>query len=194
MKKIMMISQPMKGLSEEEITESRNVGIAFAKQHGFQIADTHFKEEWKNKDSDNLSDVKNIPLHFLTKSLTKMAKCDAIYFAKGYSKARGCLAEHHIADAYNLKIYYEDPLEELSTNVLIADLNDGSLRAELCTDPDYPGIDIEYIAHDDTGESTRPRVLIEQPINPNTNNQDELRVLIWSDPKSEDYTNEVVFK
>ncbi len=64
----------------------------------------------------------------------------------------------------------------------------GYLKATVCPDPDYPGIDVEYIADNDKGEElSRPRVLIEYPID------GDLRALIWNDPTDEDYTKEIVF-
>ncbi len=65
----------------------------------------------------------------------------------------------------------------------------GYLAATICPDPDYPGIDVEYVADNDTGEDlSRPRVLIEYPIDGN------LRALIWNNPKDEDYAEEIILK
>lgn len=65
-------------------------------------------------------------------------------------------------------------------------VKNGYLRATPSPDPNYPGIDIEYISDNDTGQHmSRPRVLVEYPEN------DTLRALIWNDPQSEDYTKEI---
>lgn len=66
----------------------------------------------------------------------------------------------------------------------------GVLVAETTKDPDYPGIDIEYIPDDESEIplSTRPRILVERPID-----GEQLRTLIWSDPAKEDYTEEITF-
>ena len=64
----------------------------------------------------------------------------------------------------------------------------GYLYATISGDEDYPGICVEFVADDDTGESaSRPTVLVEKPTG------DELRVLIWSDEDDEDYTTEIKF-
>ena len=69
---------------------------------------------------------------------------------------------------------------------LVVKLNGGHLVATISTDPDYPGIDIEYVSDKDNGENlSRPRVLVEWP------HDDVLRALIWSNPSSEDYTEEI---
>lgn len=71
-------------------------------------------------------------------------------------------------------------------NELIVKVNGGHLVATISQDPDYPGIDIEYIADKDNGENlSRPRVLVEWP------NDDTLRALIWNNPNDEDYTKEI---
>ena len=64
----------------------------------------------------------------------------------------------------------------------------GYIRANASTDPDYPGIDVEFVS-DDYNEETlsRPRVLFEKPTD------DKLRVLIWDDSGNEDYTKEILF-
>jgi len=62
----------------------------------------------------------------------------------------------------------------------------GYLVATVSADPDYPGIDVEYISEDDNGERlSRPRVLVECPP------EGALRALIWNNPHSEDYEEEV---
>ena len=62
----------------------------------------------------------------------------------------------------------------------------GYIVATVSNDPNYPGIDVEYIAHNDHGQMmSRPRVLIEYP------EDDTLRALIWNDSNSEDYTEEI---
>lgn len=64
----------------------------------------------------------------------------------------------------------------------------GYIRANASSDPDYPGIDVEFVSDNDVGETlSRPRVLIEKPVD------DNLRALIWDDADNEDYTKEIVF-
>lgn len=105
--KKLMISQPMGGKSEEEITATRERGIAYAEQHGFEFVNTRFTDEWYSKEGMEERGVVNVPLCFLAKSLENMSKCHAAYFAKGWESARGCKAEHDIAKAYGVEIIYE---------------------------------------------------------------------------------------
>lgn len=64
----------------------------------------------------------------------------------------------------------------------------GYIRANTSADPDYPGIDIEFVADKvDENSLSRPRVLFEYP------EHGKLRLLIWSDKNNEDYTQEIIF-
>ena len=67
-------------------------------------------------------------------------------------------------------------------------VNGGELIATETHDPEYPGIDIEFISSNDNGSDlSRPRVLFERP------KDGKLRVLIWADKDNEDYTHKVEF-
>ncbi len=70
-------------------------------------------------------------------------------------------------------------------------IKDGYLDIRVSQDPEYPGLDVEYISNnEDKGNSlkTRPRVLIECPKDTNV-----LRALIWGNPDNEDYSDSVDF-
>lgn len=63
----------------------------------------------------------------------------------------------------------------------------GYLLATANYDPDYPGIDVEFVPDMPAGEETLslPRVLMEKPSN------GCLRALVWENPQSEDFTKEI---
>lgn len=68
-------------------------------------------------------------------------------------------------------------------------VKDGYLKATTSEDPNFPGIDIEYIPEEiDELSISDPRILIEKPVDSN-----ELRALIWNDSQDEDYTDKIVF-
>ena len=74
--------------------------------------------------------------------------------------------------------------------VLEVRLSNGVLRATPSCDSNYPGIDVEFIADDDTGaDASRPRILIEKPID-----EEHVRALIWHNKESEDYSTEIIFE
>lgn len=75
-------------------------------------------------------------------------------------------------------------------NKVVVRIDDGYLIATEAQDPDYPGIDIEFVADSENGEHfSRPRVLFEKPAE-----DGELRVLVWTDRNSEDYSEEITFE
>lgn len=80
--------------------------------------------------------------------------------------------------------------ESLNTvDTLKINVAGGRLEATVMHDSDYPGIDVEYIPNcDKPCGMFNPRVLVEFP------KDDQLRALIWDDPKSEDYTKEIIFQ
>ncbi len=103
-----MLSQPMAGKTEEEITATRERAIAALEARGYEVVNTLFTDKWYSKESMEKRGVVNIPLCFLAKSLESMSLCHAAYFCKGWEHARGCRIEHEAAKAYGLEIIYED--------------------------------------------------------------------------------------
>lgn len=102
--KTAMISQPMKGLTDEEIKITRNKAIEKLKEKGYNIVHTFFTDEWNKEEQEAI----NKPVFYLAKSISKMSSCNAVYFCNGWENARGCKIEHEIAKAYNIDIFYEE--------------------------------------------------------------------------------------
>lgn len=102
-----MISQPMNGLTNEQIVNTRNKALSALSAAGYEVVNTLFTDEWYSKESMEGRGVVQIPLCFLAKSLENMSLCHAAYFCKGWENARGCKIEHEVALAYGLEIIYE---------------------------------------------------------------------------------------
>ena len=77
-------------------------------------------------------------------------------------------------------------MKELRVNV-----KGGYIRATVSEDPDYPGIDVEFVPNDYNGTTTNPRVLVEQPVD---SKDIQCRALIWADKNEEDFTKEIEWK
>lgn len=93
MKKLkIMISQPMKGKTEEQIRSERAELVKKLEEKGHEVVDTIFAEETPEGDAR---------LYYLAKSIEAMSKVDAVVFMPGWEKARGCQIEHEIAVKYN---------------------------------------------------------------------------------------------
>ena len=103
-----MISQPMNGKTDEEIVATRERAIKELEAAGYEVVNTLFTDEWYSSENMKNRGVENIPLCVLAKSLENMSLCNAVYFCKGWDKARGCKIEHDAAVAYGLDIIYEE--------------------------------------------------------------------------------------
>ena len=102
-----MLSQPMAGKTDEEIVATREKAMATLKEKGYEVVNTLFTDDWYSNEQMQKRGVVQIPLCFLAKSLEYMSLCHAVYFCKGWEKARGCKIEHDAAIAYGLEIIYE---------------------------------------------------------------------------------------
>lgn len=96
MKKL-FISQPMQGLSGEEILKAREQIKQRAEKvigEPVKLIDS-FIEEYPQK-------VKSMPVWYLGKSIQFLSQADIAYFGKGWRNARGCKIEHEIAKEYGI--------------------------------------------------------------------------------------------
>lgn len=97
MKKL-FISQPMRGLTDEEILKAREIAINEVSEklgEEVEVIDSFF---------ENTPDVKTIPLWYLGKSLQLLSEADISYFGKGWQDARGCRIEHTCAREYGVDV------------------------------------------------------------------------------------------
>lgn len=103
-----MLSQPMRGKTDEEIVATRERAIKKLESLGYEVVNTLFTDEWYSDKSMKERGVVQVPIAFLAKSLENMSKCHAAYFCKGWRQARGCIIEHQVAIEYGLKVIYEE--------------------------------------------------------------------------------------
>ena len=99
MKKL-FISQPMRGLTDEEILKAREEIRARA-EHAIgepvELIDSFIK--------DYPGEInKSIPVWYLGKSIQLLAQADIVYFGGDWENARGCKIEHEIAKEYGINI------------------------------------------------------------------------------------------
>lgn len=52
MNKKAMFSQPMNGLSDEEIIKTREKAMAFLESKGYEVVNTFFTDEWYSKEKN----------------------------------------------------------------------------------------------------------------------------------------------
>lgn len=108
-----MISQPMKNRTEEDIKQERkNIIEKFNNMH-IEVIDTIFTEE--------APESNNAGVYYLGKSIQEMSKADALFMCDGWREARGCRIERQVAQEYGIKILYEDffiDKPELATRII----------------------------------------------------------------------------
>ena len=100
MKKV-FISQPMRGLTDEEILEKR--------EKIKQDIETKINEKVEFIDSfiqdypSNIHDI-HVPVWYLGRSIQLLSQADMIYLAEDWDKARGCKIQDEVAKAYGINI------------------------------------------------------------------------------------------
>ena len=92
-----MISQPMRGKTEEQIRNERVELVERLKEEGHEVVDTVF---------DDFKNGQNTPLHYLAKSIEFLANVDCLVCMPGCEKARGCRIEEQCAKEYGKFIKY----------------------------------------------------------------------------------------
>ena len=102
MKKL-FISQPMRGLTDEEILKAREEIRARA-EHAIgepvELIDSFIKDYPKEIN-------KSVPVWCLGKSIQLLSQADIAYFGGNWRNARGCQREHEVARTYGIKIIEE---------------------------------------------------------------------------------------
>ena len=102
MKKL-FISQPMRGLSDEEILKKREEIKNNAEKvinEPVELIDS-FISEYPGEIN------KQVPVFYLGKSIQFLSQADIAYFGGDWKNARGCKIEHEIAEQYGIKIIEE---------------------------------------------------------------------------------------
>ena len=97
------ISQPMRGLSDDEILRKRqeiinNISVIINDE--FEVIDSFF-ESYPGEVN------RKIPIWYLSKSIELISEADVAYFAKGWEKYRGCRIEYQVANEYGLVVLEE---------------------------------------------------------------------------------------
>jgi hypothetical protein len=98
--KRVFISQPMRGLTSEEIIVTREKAAEEARRllgKDIVILDSYFNTVPNNC---------NVSLWCLGRSVMLMSAADVVYFTPGWQDYRGCRIENACAEEYGLDIIY----------------------------------------------------------------------------------------
>ena len=103
-----MISQPMKGKTNEQIHKEREDLKIAIEASGAELMDTVF---------DNVDN--GTPLSYLAKSIEFLDKADIVWFMPGWDKSRGCRIEFECAKEYgkHMKCITEEELKDIKKTV-----------------------------------------------------------------------------
>ncbi len=93
-----MISQPMRGKTNEQIRAERAELVKRMEEEGYEVLDTVINETPPKDVND--------AIYYLSKSIEFIGKVDAVYFMRNWQKARGCKIEHEVAVEYGKRVFY----------------------------------------------------------------------------------------
>ena len=94
-----MISQPMRGKTNEQIRQEREKLVKRLEKDNFEVVDTII--------SENAPKNCNEAIYYLSKSIEFISKVDIVYFMKGWQEARGCKIENKICQDYGRQTMYD---------------------------------------------------------------------------------------
>ena len=97
-KKKLFISQPMRGLTDEEILKTREEIRGRAEKiigEPIEVINS-FIEDYPGEVN------KHVPIWYLGKSIQLLSQADVVYFGEGWSEARGCKIEFKVATEYGI--------------------------------------------------------------------------------------------
>lgn len=86
-----MISQPMRGKTNEQIRKEREDLIKELENQGYEVVDTVLENAPADEDT---------AIYCLSQSIRYIGKVDAVVFMKGWENARGCRIEYEVAKNY----------------------------------------------------------------------------------------------
>lgn len=93
----LMISQPMKGKTNEQIRQERTELVKQLEAEGHEVVDTIIEEAPVDE---------NMAIYCLSQSIRFIGQVDGVVFMPGYFNARGCRIEHDVAREYGKFIRY----------------------------------------------------------------------------------------
>lgn len=93
-----MISQPMRGKTNEQIRKEREDLVNKLEKDNFEVIDTIISEKAPLG--------RNEAIYYLSKSIEFISQADIVYFMKGWQNARGCRIENQVCQAYGKQTMY----------------------------------------------------------------------------------------
>ena len=105
------ISQPMTGLTEEEILSARKQAkdnIIAIYGDDVKIIDNYYSDLYRQNVEQSMDGVVNSwDVFWLSESLNGMSEADLIWFVDGWQHSKGCTIEHLCASLYGIETEFE---------------------------------------------------------------------------------------
>ena len=105
------ISQPMTGLTEEEILSIRKQArdnIVAIYGDDVRIIDGYYSDLSRQNIEQSMDGVVNSwDIFWLSESLNSMSEADLIWFVDGWQHSKGCTIEHLCASLYGIDMEFE---------------------------------------------------------------------------------------
>lgn len=112
-KKVVFISLPMSGLSDEcvkaNIEAAKTAYLTITKLDITQVAFVHNLGCTVIGHSE--MDQNHLAIFYLSEALKRLAECDEAFFWFGWMKARGCQVEHDVCIQYGIPLIAVDNVE-----------------------------------------------------------------------------------
>ena len=100
------ISQPMHGLSDENILDQRKMAITILENFIFPNNEVEILSTFIEDDLPEAIEASKSGVWYLGRSLQMLADADYIYMCPGWEKARGCCIELETAEKYGINVLY----------------------------------------------------------------------------------------
>lgn len=91
-----MISQPMRNKTVQQIREERAELVKQLEEDGHEIIETIFEDFSEDKSA----------IYYLAKSIEMLDKADAVIFMSDWKNFRGCRIEYEVAKSYGKVIMF----------------------------------------------------------------------------------------
>lgn len=105
-KKLVFVSVPMNGKSNEEIEQelqkARNFYMMITKKNPKDVAFIDNYDFGKKDERYENETYKNSRLCYLGRAIKRLALCDEAVFGPGWMNAKGCVCEHKICATYDI--------------------------------------------------------------------------------------------
>lgn len=101
-KPVIVISQPMRGMSPEQVKAVREEAEKDVTSMGFEPYENVYDASFNNQTVPE--GCKHPEVLAMAGALERLSQADALYLAPGWSSARGCRIEYEVALAFGMAI------------------------------------------------------------------------------------------